>query len=253
MSDFSVNQNERQIPWTLIDLITIFVVAILFATLVGQLGFGIFYTIDWRYHGALEVLVAFLATLVQNLVLFGLSFFVVKNKYAYSLWNNLFKFPKENTLPIMINGIIGGLGILFGVMIINLILGLFLIYYFDYKPAEQIVIQYLLKTPDIWLFIGYTILIVLIAPIAEETFFRGLVYPYLRNKFGVKIAYFLSALFFGIMHQNAWALLGIFIAGFGLAYLFEKSGSLFTCILAHMVWNGVTILLIYATGQIAFN
>lgn len=253
MSEFRLNQNRRQIPWTLADLITVFTITFLLAFVVGQLSFWILPKINLPYQGALEVLVAFLATLVQNLILFGLSVFLVKAKYAYSLWNNLFKFPKEKSGPIIINGLIGGLAILFGVMVVNLILGIFLKYYFNYEPSQQLVIQFLLKTPDIWIFICYTILIVLIAPIAEETFFRGLVYPYLRNKFGVKLGYFISALVFGVMHQNAWAFLGIFLAGFGLAYLFEKSGSLLTCILAHMVWNGVTILLIYATGQIAFG
>jgi membrane protease YdiL (CAAX protease family) len=54
----------------------------------------------------------------------------------------------------------------------------------------------------------------------------------------------LSALFFSIMHFDIYRLLPIAAGGAGLAYLYERTGNIWTNIIAHAVWNGVMIALI---------
>ncbi len=239
------NLSHKLIPWTLIDLLSIFSLTFILVFIIGHLGIVFLNNSDLVQGELVEVVTAFATTLLQNLLLLGLSFWLVGTRYGFSLIDHFFKIDKDQVKNVFGKGIIGGLGIFCGITVFNSVLASFLTYFFDYQPPQQVIITFLLKTQSSWLFLGYVFLIVLVAPIVEETFFRGLVYSYFREKYGVKMAYFLSALLFGIAHQSAWAFVGTFLAGLGLAYLFEKSKSLITNILAHMVWNGVVTIFLF--------
>ena len=52
---------------------------------------------------------------------------------------------------------------------------------------------------------------------------------------------FLTASFFSLIHQNAFAFLPVFILGMGLGYLYEKRGTLVPSIMLHVVHNTVFI------------
>ncbi|UYP43856.1 hypothetical protein NEF87_000141 [Candidatus Lokiarchaeum ossiferum] len=76
-----------------------------------------------------------------------------------------------------------------------------------------------------------------IAPISEEFFFRGFVYSSIRNKVGVSKGVFLSALIFGIVHLNLLQGFLAFLISIPLAYLYEKSKSLYVPIFLHVLSN----------------
>lgn len=86
-----------------------------------------------------------------------------------------------------------------------------------------------------WFFAG--IAVVLIAPIAEELFFRGFMYQAFRRWRGVPQGMLLSAVVFAIAHVSLLIMPAIFALGVILAYLFERRGSLGATIAAHMSYN----------------
>ncbi len=79
----------------------------------------------------------------------------------------------------------------------------------------------------------------LVAPIAEEILFRGLLYKGLRIFLGVPGASLLSALIFTLMHGLPTARLPIFILGIILNHLYERTGSLIPGITLHAVNNAL--------------
>jgi uncharacterized protein len=92
---------------------------------------------------------------------------------------------------------------------------------------------------------------VLIGPIIEELFFRGLVLKNFLKKYTPKYAILLSSLLFGINHLGL--LLGehalsfyyiIFFIVLGIFYgiLYYKTNSLIIVSLAHIIWNASTLL-----------
>lgn len=89
----------------------------------------------------------------------------------------------------------------------------------------------------------------LIAPVIEEVFFRGFLYPALRRQFGVFWAISLSSLVFGIFHLNVWLFVPTFLIGIVLAYLYEKENSLGPPIALHVANNLISIAVIYAIGK----
>jgi membrane protease YdiL (CAAX protease family) len=85
---------------------------------------------------------------------------------------------------------------------------------------------------------------VLVAPVAEEVCFRGLVYPALRGVLGVRGAIVLASFAFAIVHQpTVWvpmAILGAF-----LAWLVETTRSLAPVIAAHMAFNFYNVAMLF--------
>jgi uncharacterized protein len=78
-----------------------------------------------------------------------------------------------------------------------------------------------------------------IAPPVEEFFFRGFLYQALRNRLGVWGGAAVSGFLFGAIHFKPEFLVPLAMLGIILALLFEKTGSLWPCILAHSVNNAI--------------
>jgi uncharacterized protein len=87
---------------------------------------------------------------------------------------------------------------------------------------------------------------VLVGPFMEEVFFRGFCYSALRRRFGVWTGIVISSLFFSVVHWNPFSALPIFCLGVGLAYLYEKTGSLTASIVMHSLHNTLLILFLFA-------
>ena len=79
----------------------------------------------------------------------------------------------------------------------------------------------------------------LVAPIAEETFFRGFLLGGLRKKYPFWIAAGISSLIFAVGHMVPGAILPIGVLGLLLAWLRERTGSIWPSIAMHMLNNGL--------------
>lgn len=94
---------------------------------------------------------------------------------------------------------------------------------------------------------------VVIAPVAEELFFRGLLFQALRSRLGATAGILLSSLVFGAVHLTAASALanGLVVAvtsllGVSFAWAFHRRGSLLVPVVAHMTVNLVSTLLLVA-------
>jgi len=92
--------------------------------------------------------------------------------------------------------------------------------------------------------------VAIMAPVSEELYFRGMVYPLIRSSFGVRAALIVSGLFFGALHFDLFRLIPIWVGGIVLAYFYEKTGSLITCIIAHSTWNTMMLLMMYLVARV---
>lgn len=94
-------------------------------------------------------------------------------------------------------------------------------------------------------YVGVAIpLVCLIAPIAEETIFRGFFYGWLRRHLPVAPAVLLSAAVFAVSHAVLVLTLPLFGVGVILALLYEYSESLVPGAMVHGLFNLVGILAI---------
>jgi len=91
--------------------------------------------------------------------------------------------------------------------------------------------------------ISWSVLFILIlAPFSEELMFRGLVYGWLRHRFGVMIGVIGSALLFAGYHFDLVGFWQYFGIGLVLAIAYERSRSLLVTTAIHGLWNGWIIL-----------
>jgi hypothetical protein len=83
-----------------------------------------------------------------------------------------------------------------------------------------------------------------VVAVAEELFFRVVLFTLLRQRMRFAYAAILSSALFALAHEvTAW--LPVFALGLGLAYLYEKRHSLWTNALAHGTLNAISFLLLF--------
>lgn len=90
---------------------------------------------------------------------------------------------------------------------------------------------------------GMLLAVVVMAPLAEEALFRGLLYGGLARLWGMWPAVLVSALIFGGAHMNLSLFLPLALGGVILALIYAKSGSLWPSTVAHATLNGISVLM----------
>jgi hypothetical protein len=106
----------------------------------------------------------------------------------------------------------------------------------------------LFQPADLGLITGWVSVGALLAPVAEETFFRGFVFGWLSHRYGTFWAAALSALLFALFRLQleettpAGIVLVGFLGGLLLARLYARADSLWPSILAHTSYNATALL-----------
>ena len=116
---------------------------------------------------------------------------------------------------------------------------------------KELPIDNFFRTPaEAW---ALGILSVTLAPLMEELFFRGFLYPVLARRLGLTFAVFLTALGFAALHgaqlMFSWGpVLVIFLVGLVLTMVRAKTNSVAAGVLIHMAYNGtITVAMFAAT------
>lgn len=87
--------------------------------------------------------------------------------------------------------------------------------------------------------------IVLIAPLVEETFFRGFVFAGLRSRYDWRKAAVISAALFAAAHMQLTFFLPAFVLGLLFAFLYERSKSIWPGMIVHALMNALAVTLAY--------
>jgi hypothetical protein len=86
------------------------------------------------------------------------------------------------------------------------------------------------------------VLVCVAAPVVEEVFFRGFLFPALRSRTGVIPAALVVGVLFGAAHalgSDPAFLVPLGLLGFGLCLVYQWTGSLFPCIGLHAINNSL--------------
>ena len=118
-------------------------------------------------------------------------------------------------------------------------------------PKELPIDRYFQTTAEAWV---VSLFGVTVAPLLEELFFRGFLYPVLVRRLGVVLAVLLTALGFGLIHApqlgRAWApVLVVFLVGLVLTITRAVTKSVAAGVLIHMAYNGTISILIFLASD----
>lgn len=113
-----------------------------------------------------------------------------------------------------------------------------------FTPPETDVYTKLMGNPTLLTFILNFILAGLLAPIIEETMFRGIIFGSLQTYMGKWTAAGISAAIFSGLHFQSYGFIPRFVLGMVLAYLVMKHKSIKPSVALHAVNNIVALLLV---------
>ncbi|HVV01215.1 MAG TPA: type II CAAX endopeptidase family protein [Verrucomicrobiae bacterium] len=113
------------------------------------------------------------------------------------------------------------------------------------KPQEQLPVQTLEQASSWGERTVLGIVTILLAPAAEEAFFRGIVYPTIKQAGYPRLALWLTSLFFAAIHKNLIAFVPLLVLAILLTLLYEKFDNLLAPIAAHATFNAVNFALLY--------
>lgn len=114
------------------------------------------------------------------------------------------------------------------------------------QPEQQAIVgQFPRSTAGAALFV---LVAVVLAPLFEEALFRGFLFRGLANSFGWVWGALISAGVFGIAHLQLDVFLPLAALGFALAWAYRQTGSLWTPITMHAVFNAFAVLAWALTG-----
>ena len=98
---------------------------------------------------------------------------------------------------------------------------------------------------DAILVVGFAVLAIVCAPIAEEFFFRGFFYRALRSRMSVVVAAVVDGVVFGLIHYDGSntlvALPVLALLGLMFCLVYEKTGTLFSTIALHALNNTIAV------------
>ena len=95
---------------------------------------------------------------------------------------------------------------------------------------------------------------ILVAPLVEETIFRGFLYPLLARQFGVPVGIVITGLVFGLMHAaqlwGGWSQIALLVGvGITLTWVRARTGTVLASFLMHLGYNGLLFAaFVAATG-----
>jgi len=94
----------------------------------------------------------------------------------------------------------------------------------------------------------FVLVAVIMAPLFEEIVFRGFLFRGLANSWGWMWGAFASSAVFGLAHLQLDVFLPLAALGFALAWAYKHTGSLWTCIAMHGLFNLIAVAAWVATG-----
>ena len=117
------------------------------------------------------------------------------------------------------------------------------------KGTNQIVISETGSLIQTILYVAILALaVVIVAPIAEEVFFRGLIYRAIGGMYSPVWGMIISGFLFGLFHFNLGVLVPFSLIGMLLAWGFQSTGSLIVPITVHFIINSISFVVTVIGG-----
>jgi membrane protease YdiL (CAAX protease family) len=113
-----------------------------------------------------------------------------------------------------------------------------------WPPETEAAVAALNGARALWLYVYLGVFYVVIGPVAEEFIFRGVLYPFVKQRGWPRLAWFGVNFLFALIHLDAAAFIPLFLLALVLTWLYEKTGSLLAPITGHALFNAVNLALL---------
>jgi membrane protease YdiL (CAAX protease family) len=107
---------------------------------------------------------------------------------------------------------------------------------------EQELVRAFVETDDTVLRVLIILAAVVVAPVVEETLFRGFIYGVLKRYTDAPFAALISGLFFAIIHMHTGSLLPLWVLALFFCAAYEFTGCLLAPMILHALFNSTSIV-----------
>jgi membrane protease YdiL (CAAX protease family) len=169
------------------------------------------------------------------LIVFGCMMLIVRRRRAASFWHAIqWNWPGASAVAYFL----GGVGLALTIQFLSALLPI---------PKQLPIEKYFKDASGTYLMVIFGITV---APLMEELFFRGFLYPVLARRAGVNAGIVVTAFLFALIHQSqlgrAWApVFLLFVVGLVLTYVRARTGSVASSFLLHVAYNSALFLLLW--------
>lgn len=111
------------------------------------------------------------------------------------------------------------------------------------QPDEQDIVTDLKAEDSVTVLVAFGLMTCLVAPLAEEFFFRGFLFRVLHERLGTVVGVLGTGVAFGLVHLPSGDWIGTLVLtlfGMGLCVLFLCTSSLIPCIMLHAFHNSIS-------------
>ena len=112
-----------------------------------------------------------------------------------------------------------------------------------WPPEDEAAVRLLAGASTPWVRVYLGFFAVILAPVAEEFIFRGMLYPLVKQLGKPRLALIGVNLLFAAIHMNAAALVPLFVLALTFTWLYEHTDNLLAPIVAHGIFNTANLII----------
>jgi len=112
---------------------------------------------------------------------------------------------------------------------------------FGFPSDDQTAVKLLTDAKSVWTVVYLGVFAVVLAPVAEEFIFRGMLFPFVKQLGFPKLAWFGISFLFALIHLNAPTLVPLFVFALALTWLYDRTDNLLAPITAHALFNATNL------------
>ena len=166
-------------------------------------------------------------------------------------WRDILVGRERSVWQVLGMGLGIGLVVVPAALLILNVVSLPIVKLINASPEKQTVVTVIEKTVEPAKRIWFALAAILLAPAVEETMFRGIMYPYLKQRVGVAMAVTLTSVLFAAIHLNVLIAIPLVFLGCVLTWLYERTDSLLAPIVTHAVFNATNFLMLVYQNELA--
>jgi membrane protease YdiL (CAAX protease family) len=230
---------DLRVPWNWVDLLlfvglyllSMFAVVVVVGFAFAAAGVPL---ARMRESGPDQAFFVVIVQAVQSVIVFGYLVAQMRRSFGLPFWHTIGWRPLETGKmprgPVYLGLLLGGFSLSLAVQLAAKLVG----------TKAKLPIENLFQDSRSILLLG--IMAVTIAPLVEETIFRGYIYPVLARSFGVGFGVVVTGALFGLLHAEqlwgGWVQIGLLIV-VGVVFTFARavSRTVLSSYLLHVSYN----------------
>ena len=115
---------------------------------------------------------------------------------------------------------------------------------------DQAAVKLVTGATSLWTTVYLGVFAIVLAPVAEEFIFRGMLFPFIKQLGFPRLAWLGVSFLFALIHADKAIFIPLFALALALTWLYEKTDNLLAPITAHALFNAANLIFLHYEQQI---